>query len=437
MMEEQLLIVLASVLPVSGLVIVISVVVAAIVIVGIILLVRNGNKNKAAATGSGSDWQHQAQPGAWNQQGGWGQQGQWGPPNQAGQPGNWATGPQNPWGAPAQQQQAANQWGAPAQTQQAAASPWGAPAQQQAANQWGAPAEQANQWGAPAQQQQAAASPWGAPAQQQQAANQWGTPAQTQQAANQWGTPAQTQQAANQWEPASPAASQDPWGQQQAAASQQQAAAQAAASQQPAWGMQQASTSAPVQQGQQAPTAFGGATNSPATGWGTQQADPWGNQVQAASPIAQPNGFQPANSAGLLGWQQGNIGAQGGIGFAGNEPEKTILRQGPTPAPQQMGPIGYVQVKEGKEPGRIYEIRKESLSIGRSRESDIFLEDLAVSRLHASIVNMGNGNYALKDEGSANGTKVNDQLVDKFKTHPLKEGDQIQLGQTVLVFARH
>jgi hypothetical protein len=398
MMEEQLLIVLASGLPVSGLVIVISVIVAAIVIVGIILLVRNGNKNKAAATGSGNDWQHQVQQGAWNQQGGWGQQGQWGPPNQAGQPGNWAAGQQNPWGTPAQQQQVANPWGAPAQQQ--AANPWGAPAQQQAAN------------------------PWGAPAQPQQAANPWGAPAQPQQAANPWGAPAQPQQAANPWEPASTAASQDPWGQQQAAASQQ-----------PAWGMQ-ASTSAPVQQGQQAPTAFGGVTSSPATGWGqTQQADPWGNQVQAASPIAQPNGFQPANSASLSGWQQGNIGVQGGIGFAGNEPDKTILRPGS--APQQMGTIGYVQVKEGKEPGRIYEIRKESLSIGRSRESDIFLEDLAVSRLHASIVNMGNGSYSLKDEGSANGTKVNDQLVDKFKTHPLKEGDQIQLGQTVLVFAKH
>jgi hypothetical protein len=397
-MTEQLLIVLALGLPVSGLVIVISLIVAVIVIVGIILLVRNGKKNKAAASGSNGDWQHQAQPGAWNQQGAWGQQGQWGPPNQAGQPGNWAAGQQNPWGAPAQQQQAANPWGAPAQQQQAA-NPWGAPAQQQQANPWGTPAEQ-----------QQAANPWGAPAQQQQA-NPWGTPAEQQQAANPWGAPAPT------------AASQDPWGQQQAAASQQ-----------PAWG--QANASAPVQQGQQAPTAFGGVASSPATGWGQpQQADPWGNQVQAASPIAQPNGFQSANPTGLAGWQQGNIGVQGGIGFAGNEPDKTILRQGP--APQQMGATGYVQVKEGKEPGRIYEIRKESLSIGRSRESDIFLEDLAVSRLHASIVNMGNGSYALKDEGSANGTKVNDQLVDKFKTLPLKEGDQIQLGQTVLVFAKH
>jgi pSer/pThr/pTyr-binding forkhead associated (FHA) protein len=105
------------------------------------------------------------------------------------------------------------------------------------------------------------------------------------------------------------------------------------------------------------------------------------------------------------------------------------------PAGSSIGSgIGYVRVEEGKEPGRTYDVRKEALSIGRSRESDIFLEDLAVSRLHASIVDMGNGNYALKDEGSANGTKVNGQLVNKFQTYPLQEGYRIQLGQTVLVF---
>jgi pSer/pThr/pTyr-binding forkhead associated (FHA) protein len=100
------------------------------------------------------------------------------------------------------------------------------------------------------------------------------------------------------------------------------------------------------------------------------------------------------------------------------------------------GRLGMVRIEEGKEPGRIYEVRKEALSIGRSRESDIFLEDLAVSRLHASIVSQGNGNYALRDEGSANGTKVNGQPVNKYQPYPLQDGDKIQLGQTVLVFGR-
>jgi pSer/pThr/pTyr-binding forkhead associated (FHA) protein len=117
--------------------------------------------------------------------------------------------------------------------------------------------------------------------------------------------------------------------------------------------------------------------------------------------------------------------------FPSADSDRTILRPS---SPQ--GNTGVVRVEEGKEPGRVYEVRKEELSIGRSRESDIFLEDLAVSRLHAKILSLGNGNYALKDEGSANGTKVNGQLVNKHQTYPLQEGDKIQLGQTVLVFAR-
>jgi pSer/pThr/pTyr-binding forkhead associated (FHA) protein len=122
--------------------------------------------------------------------------------------------------------------------------------------------------------------------------------------------------------------------------------------------------------------------------------------------------------------------------FAGADADKTVLR-GAGQQPGALGQIGQVRVEEGKEPGRIYEIRKESLSIGRSRDSDIFLEDLAVSRLHATLLNLGNGNYALKDEGSANGSKINGQVVNKYQTCQLNEGDRIQLGQTVLVFARH
>lgn len=106
--------------------------------------------------------------------------------------------------------------------------------------------------------------------------------------------------------------------------------------------------------------------------------------------------------------------------------DKTMLR-----APG-MG-SGYVRVEEGKEPGRAYEIKKDALSIGRSRESDIFLEDLAVSRLHATVFRDEQGNYHVRDENSANGTTVNGQRI---ADHVLDEGDEIGLGQTVLAFAR-
>jgi len=101
---------------------------------------------------------------------------------------------------------------------------------------------------------------------------------------------------------------------------------------------------------------------------------------------------------------------------------------------RREAPLGMIRIEQGKEPGRIYEIRKDTWSIGRSRANDLFLEDLTVSRLHAVIIRTGDGNYALRDEGSANGTKVNGQLASKYQPLPLAEGDRIQIGQTVFVF---
>lgn len=93
-----------------------------------------------------------------------------------------------------------------------------------------------------------------------------------------------------------------------------------------------------------------------------------------------------------------------------------------------------VVVRQGKEAGRTYEMRRDTLRIGRSRESDIFLEDLAVSRLHATIYRDEMGTIRLRDEHSANGTTVNGQRI--FAEHTLQEGDEIQLGTTILAFVR-
>jgi len=97
---------------------------------------------------------------------------------------------------------------------------------------------------------------------------------------------------------------------------------------------------------------------------------------------------------------------------------------------------GSVRVEMGKKSGRVFEMHKKVLSVGRLPENDIFLEDVAISRLHASILNRGDGNYILVDEGSVNGTKVNGQKVEKYQHYLLKEGDQIQVGETVLIFSK-
>ncbi|MHB8598888.1 MAG: FHA domain-containing protein [Ktedonobacteraceae bacterium] len=444
---------------------------AVIILVAALLLFRSSGKGKGAKAGTSQGamgWQQQGQPdamvqGGWNQQGvgnpadnQWAQQqqGAAGWNGQQQDPNAWAAQQQQPaanaWSA--QQQPGADSWGAQNPSQQPAANAWGQPA----GNQWGnqgspqspqAPAQSANSWGAagtPAPgSNQASGQGWSSPMSPQAQADQWGQPQQQMQqpgAASWGGSPASP---GNPGNPGSPASQQAPtaFGGNNAAP----AWAQPAQSSQPAqtsqqldqwgqpvpvqqqqpgniWGMQGQGQG---QQGQQpAPTAYGA---NPAPVWG-QPAPAAQQPAPAQQGWGQP---APGGTPGTPAWQQPN---QGGFGAPPGvfEGDKTMVR--PNTGPQ--GDVGMVRVEEGKEPGKIYEVRKDSLSIGRSRESDIFLEDLAVSRLHASIVNMGNGSYALKDEGSANGTKVNGQLVNKYQTYPLQEGDRIQLGQTVLVFTR-
>jgi len=81
---------------------------------------------------------------------------------------------------------------------------------------------------------------------------------------------------------------------------------------------------------------------------------------------------------------------------------------------------------------RSYEVLAE-MTIGRSRECDIFLEDLAVSRLHATIHQMPDGSFELEDHRSATGTFVNGMRITRYH---LLEGDVVQIGSNRLIF-RH
>ena len=433
-----------------------AVLVIAVIIFGVALfLFRSSGKKKGSASQPGAnDWQRQ--PGAVQP----GQQG-WG--GQPGQQGGWDAGAaqqqQAPWGMPAQQQPQQAPWGTPSSAGQQAAG-WGMPAQQQPQQPaWGTPAasQQQGAWDA-GQQQQAAG--WGTPAPASQQPGGWGMPAQQpQQPAAGWGTPAQQQPSQPAWGAAgqgqSPQGQQNSWPGQASGASSWDQTAMPSSSPQDAWqSPAQGAAQGWGAQGnqQQAASAFG--SNQPAQAWGQPaQADSWGQPSQqsagAAWPgsAAQPSNTPPGGNQPVPAWQQQQAQPQAagwgapasaGQGFGASpfdnpDADRTMLRPMGTNQPG----LGYVRIEEGKEPGRVYEVRKETLSIGRSRESDIFLEDLAVSRLHASIVNMGGGTYALRDEGSANGTKVNGQTVNKYQPYPLQEGDKIQLGQTVLVFARH
>jgi pSer/pThr/pTyr-binding forkhead associated (FHA) protein len=81
---------------------------------------------------------------------------------------------------------------------------------------------------------------------------------------------------------------------------------------------------------------------------------------------------------------------------------------------------------------RSYEVLPE-MTIGRSRDCDIFLEDLAVSRIHATIHQLPDGGFEIEDHHSATGTFVNGLRITHYR---LLEGDVVQVGSNRLTFRR-
>lgn len=80
---------------------------------------------------------------------------------------------------------------------------------------------------------------------------------------------------------------------------------------------------------------------------------------------------------------------------------------------------------EGTAGRRMHDISREVVTVGRHPESDIFLDDVTVSRKHAEITR-SEGGYRIRDVGSLNGTYVNRVRVDSVD---LRNGDEIQIGK--------
>ena len=87
-------------------------------------------------------------------------------------------------------------------------------------------------------------------------------------------------------------------------------------------------------------------------------------------------------------------------------------------------------VNRGSNVGARFLITSEGATIGRSSSSDVFLDDVTVSRSHAKIEKSTNG-FSILDSGSLNGTYVNNNSV---TTHTLLNGDRIQIGKFHLLF---
>jgi pSer/pThr/pTyr-binding forkhead associated (FHA) protein len=84
----------------------------------------------------------------------------------------------------------------------------------------------------------------------------------------------------------------------------------------------------------------------------------------------------------------------------------------------------------GGRAGETFLVTGDQMTIGRSPEAEVFLDDVTVSRNHALLVRRRDGVY-IDDLGSLNGTYVNRRRIE---SHKLEDGDELQVGKYKLTF---
>ena len=102
----------------------------------------------------------------------------------------------------------------------------------------------------------------------------------------------------------------------------------------------------------------------------------------------------------------------------------------PTEAAAVADEVGYMLVTSGHRSGARFVICGEVTTAGRHPESDIFLDDITVSRRHVEIRSV-DGGLIIADAGSLNGTYLNGVRIDSAA---LNEGDEVQIGKFKLLY---
>jgi hypothetical protein len=104
--------------------------------------------------------------------------------------------------------------------------------------------------------------------------------------------------------------------------------------------------------------------------------------------------------------------------------------------PEELGAVlaelpvgaGLVVVRRGPNAGSRFLLDRDTTTVGRHPDSDIFLDDITVSRRHA-VIRRDDGAYEISDAGSLNGTYVNHERVESA---PVRHLDELQVGRFVL-----
>jgi len=112
-----------------------------------------------------------------------------------------------------------------------------------------------------------------------------------------------------------------------------------------------------------------------------------------------------------------------GIGGPGSSGSLPAVGSGLAP---NLGPgEAVLVVQRGMGEGASYLLVGDVVTAGREPDSDLFLDDVTVSRQHAELRRM-TGGWLLRDVGSLNGTYVNRHRIEEVALAP---GDEVQIGK--------
>jgi diguanylate cyclase (GGDEF)-like protein len=88
---------------------------------------------------------------------------------------------------------------------------------------------------------------------------------------------------------------------------------------------------------------------------------------------------------------------------------------------------------DGPDLGKRYDLKGNSIAVGRDPASDIFIDEDTVSRRHARIEKR-DGQALVVDLGSTNGTYLNDARIQPYATVSLAEGDRLKVGRSIFKY---
>jgi pSer/pThr/pTyr-binding forkhead associated (FHA) protein len=124
-------------------------------------------------------------------------------------------------------------------------------------------------------------------------------------------------------------------------------------------------------------------------------------------------------------------------GLEAYDPEVTSTQATPAISPEAQAAVdalppgsALLVVRRGPNSGSRFLLDTELTTAGRHPESDIFLDDITVSRRHVEFRRTPTG-FSVADVGSLNGTYVNRERIDEV---PLSTGDAVQIGKYRVVF---